>query len=273
MKTHSIGKSRGARTTARPSPPSMAKAPTARGVSGTAANPSPQIPGVTTGAKTPNSGGIIQQGDQQHDYPADPGYAGPKPTGFLKQAPAPLAANRPQQTERADPLNGAGGPPQVPGTSRTVSEAPVPEPGKAMGFSSRGNGVPKGEDRHPTEKPSDSSGYAPGGPNAPGGQLATQPGDDEPNGLDGQQTLNLDKPDEDEEGKIGGHVGGSGHMARKFSNPTSANVYDDYIKKATGTPPAARIFSGKPAGKSSASMLKKGGPKDNGDEESEGQDY
>ena len=272
-----MGKAPARSAVRKPPPITHSGLPAGRGVVGTGANPSPQPMG-TAGAKTPNSGGIIQQGDQTHVYPADPDYSGPKPTGFLRKgAPAPLSPpNRPQQTERANPVAGAGGPPQLPGTSRTVSEAPEVDPGKAMGFSSRGNKVPHGEDRHPLETPEEHGGYMEGDPNAPGGQLATQPGDEDDGG---QQKMDLDaksggeEPEEDEEEKIGGHVGGSGAMARKFSNPDSASVYDNFAKSMTGTPTPARIFSGKPTGKSSASMLKKGSPRDNGDESSGGEDY
>jgi hypothetical protein len=239
---------------------------------GTAGNPSPQIPGVTAGAKTPNSGGIIQKGAQETDYPADPAYTGPAPTGFLKKGiPAPLTpANRPPQTERADPLSGAGGPPQLTGTSRTVSTAPAIDPGKALGASTRGNMVPKGEDRHPPQQPDPDlkggsagpDGWIAEDPNKPGGSL-------NPDGKeDGEEED--DKHNDDE--TIGGHVGGSGAAAAKFGKPTPGSAYQSYLNGATGAGQGAKIFSGRATGKP-ASNVKAAGPRDNGNESDGGEDY
>jgi hypothetical protein len=154
----------------------------------------------------------------------------------------------------------------MPGSSRTVSTAPAIDPGKALGASTRGNLTPSGEDRHPPQPTADAfkadeSGFIPGDPNAPGGQLSEE--EEDP---DKQREHN----DED---TVGGHIGGSGAMARKFSNPDSASIYDNYAKQMGGGPTPARVFSGRAAGTAGSSMLKKAPPRDNGAESEGGEDY
>jgi hypothetical protein len=163
--------------------------------------------------------------------------------------------NRPAQTERADPLNGAGGPPQVTGTSRTLSQAPEVDPGKALGVSARGDKVPAGEDRHPPQPDAMADASPAGQPASP------QPGDEEEE----------DEHNDDE--TIGGHIGGSGAAARKFGKPSAASAYDSSTNGLTGGPTPSRIFSGRVAGTPGSGTAKKAAPRDNGVESEGEEDY
>ncbi len=188
--------------------------PQGTGAVGTATNPSPQMPGATTSLKpamppTPNSGGVLQQpGQVPWQVPTDPGYKGQLPSGVFGQAGAQQAqarikaaggtaqmgggllpqggayvstipdapANRPQQTERANPLVNGGGTPQVEGTSVPVP-APHLDPGKALGFKQSGGRVAGGQDINPAGGGvAPEGGFVPGDPNAPGGQLSDYSG-------------------------------------------------------------------------------------------------
>lgn len=282
----SMGRSmtRGTRTIHSPAPVTMAGMPAGAGAVGTATNPSPSMPGVTTGLKrtppTPNSGGIIAgPGAQRRVIPPDAGYKGPLPTGFGTAQDSPNAwrgaqrpalapnvdpgaemgpgANRPAQSERANPLVNGGGPPQVEGTSAVVPK-PTLNPGKAMGFNQRGNKAPVGDDLNQPgatdpnappadgENPDDNPDAAPGDGTPQGDLAATREGVQ--NDLQG-----------------GGHVGGIGKYARSFSNPTSASIYHDYTKRLFGNAatPKSNVNTG----------MTRTGPRDNGTESDGGEDY
>jgi len=247
--------------------------PKGPGPVGTAANPSPAVPGVTTGLKrsppTPNSGGIIDAGARgRRILPTDPNYRGPLATGFGAQAPntpqawrgavRPTAApgldpgqemapaNRPPQTERANPLANGGGPPQVEGTSRAVP-APTLQPGKAMGYSQRGNRTPPGDDLN--------QGQAAATPAAGPGTEETYDAATAPPGPQGDLAAAREGVQSDLQG--GGHMGGIGQYARKFSNPTSASIYHDYTK---------RLFGGAATPKAKTNLTRTG-PRDTGEQD------
>jgi hypothetical protein len=180
------------------------------------------------------------------------------------------STNRPQQTERADPLDGAGGAPQVQGTSRTISEAPEIDPGRSLGASSRGTATPAGEDRHPNEASptNDFAATREGVQNdLKGNEASPTPGAEL-----GDNDLDKEEPNDEE--TIGGGIGGSGAASRKFSKPSVGDAYDSMTGGMTGQPKAARIFSGRSAGTSNSSMLKKPGPsRDTGTESDGEEDY
>ena len=176
---------------------------------GTAANPSPQAVGGTSPLRpaykaTPSSGGIIQAGNKGavlRSIAPDPGYTGQKATGFglspqqLSTLQSASPANRPAQTERANPLTNGGGAPQVAGTSVPV-EKPTLDPGKAMGFSSKGTSIPQGQDMEPRNEASP----------APDGAAADTPQGDS-------------------------LTAGDGAYQRSFTNPTSASLYRSFVSK------------------------------------------
>ncbi len=293
--------------------------PAGGGAVGTAENPSPQIPGVTTGLKsaykpTPNSGGLIQRSGQAPvRVPTDPGYNGVLPTGQFGAAgaaeaqgriaaaggraqvgggPLPVApaqpVNRPAQTERANPLTNGGGSPQVEGTSVPVAP-PTIDPGKALGYVQRGNRAPGGTDLNPGGPAGGGGsagpdGWIPGDPNAPGGQLAPQPGDQDADSdlaktrKDVQGDLaktregvqgDLAKTREDVQGDLNqadsGHIGGSGDYAQRFSSPQAADIYTSHVNQLFGGGPSKAAKS--------PSMLTRTGPRDNGTESDGGEDY
>lgn len=237
----------------RPAGPSTVSGlPAGPGAVGTAANPSPQAPGVTTGMKrsppTPNSGGIIDAGARgRRVLPTDPNYKGPLATGNTGPGPGNPGAwrggaadrpamaptvdpgqemtNRPAQTERANPLANGGGSPQLEGSSLPVNP-PTLNPGKAMGFSQRGNKTPAGDDLNV---------FQPGDPNASGGQLAPQEGDvSNSRDLGVQGDLGAAREGIQSDLNPGQHAGGVGQYRRLFSNPTSASIYHDWTQKAFG---------------------------------------
>lgn len=136
--------------------------------------------------------GTSQSAPTDPNTPSDPtaqtGLTAPQ-TGLTRAMAPDLASNSapaPQQVETANPLTGDGN--AQPEESSTPV-GPGVNPARALGFSSRGTGLPKGDD------------------------IATTNDDDE------------DKLQ---------HVGGSGSLAKRFSNPTSANIYGSFVKGLFG---------------------------------------
>lgn len=260
--------------------------PAGVGAVGTAGNPSPQIPGATTGMKkayvpTPNSGGtiegngkkIIEQPDWNYKGPLSGSGAGPgvntpqawrgpvRPTVDPRVDPAgesSMPLNRPPQTERANPLTNGGGPPQMEGTSVPVTP-PTLNPGKAMGFSQRGNQTPVGDDLN-QGTPTSPGQFMSGDPNAPGGQLAPQPGDA---GSSPADDLGAARENVQSDLNGGGHTGGVGPYARSFTNPTSAAIYHDYTRQ---------LFGGQPMPQGRTNLTRaRGTPQDQSNDDFEGE--
>lgn len=207
--TGSIWSDPGSYTAARPA--NTAPSPGANAPVGTAAQPSPNpTQPVRAGLRMPTPGPSTAPGRGGIDvrsYTGSMYRPGATPTpGYQPQPSAESAADRalrarfgpppnergqidiaagtspvrsvpvtpPQQTEAANPLTGTSTT-QMPSTTSAIN------PGRAMGFTQRGAGVPRGMD-------------------ATGGSS----------------------------------VGGTGLYARQFSNPQSAAIYTDYVKRLFG---------------------------------------
>ena len=231
----------------------LSSMPAGPGAVGTAQNPSPAAPNnapstamtrVQPMQSRPNSGGnITTSSGRGLGVPSDPGYradqqdSGPQSGGTMRRggltrvvpaSPGPNVvvgqpANRPAQTERANPLDNGGGAPQMAGTTMPVAPAPTPpaiDPGKAMGASSRGNRVPAGQDQpSAAAQPA-----APAAADTPEPGAETSPTDDLADVTKSVQS--------DLSAKT--HVGGFGQYARNFSSPTAASIYDDHVRQLFG---------------------------------------
>ncbi len=162
--------------------------------------PAVDVSGVKPGTSMKRVGSVA---------PAAPGRGLPEPgrgtdqpgrTGMRPMVPAPIprtptsTTTGAPQTESANPLSGDGN--AVPGgTTVPVAPAlPVMNPGKAFGASSRGANAA-----------------------VPAGQDLAAPDDDGDEGAPADAAP--------------GHTGGTGALQRSFSNPTSASIYADYVKR------------------------------------------
>lgn len=138
----------------------------------------------------------------------DLGTVKPKPLSVVQRGGGALpgdATNSPQAW-RGGQQPGQGGPTDL--GNGVVLNAPKPNAAKALGFSQKGTGVPRGDDALPAAG------------NEPTVDNGTSPG-----------------------GNAGTFPGGTGPLQRNFSNPTSASVYHDYTKNlfaGANTAPAAR---------------------------------
>lgn len=152
---------------------------------------SPALAGnIAAGKITPNAG-MMQPGSPQTMTP-------PPPTATTDAA---------QETESANPLTGTSNDLPMGKTQTLPSSTPATDinHGRAMGFSSKGQATPAGQDI-----------------TTPG---ATPDADAAMNGNPGST------PDTQT------FSGGMGAYQRSFSSPTSAAIYHDYVKKIFGSAP------------------------------------
>jgi hypothetical protein len=281
--------------------------PAGVGAVGTAGNPSPQFPGVRSGLKpaykpTPNSGGIIQvNGGDRRVLPTDPNYKGQLATGFKSDQPgstlgfssanpAPIA-----QPNGGTPLSSDGLPPQPAGKSEPTAPIvapptnPAPKIGPGLSPGNKAQSLPPSTDTDADMNKggkAGANGFIPGDPNAPGGQLAPQPGDDPNNELAGKSaSSDLHDTAQGVQDDLNGgdqpqqHIGGHDAYARTFSNAKSAQTYHDYVARMTGDTrprPGAdtTAASGTPSGNAKIAKGVAGAPpRDNGTESDGGEDY
>jgi hypothetical protein len=281
--------------------------PAGVGPVGTAGNPSPQFPGVRSGLKpaykpTPNSGGIIQNNatGQRMDINPDANYKGAPATGFgantvAQSNPAITEAPNAPDATGGTPLSSDGLPPQPAGKSEPTKPIvapptnPAPKIGPGLSPGNKAQSLPPSTDTDAPQKaaqkaqaPSD---FIPGDPNAPGGQLAPQPGDDPNNELAGKSvSSDLHDTAQGVQDDLNGgdqqqHVGGHDAYARTFSNPKSADLYHQYYQKLTGDTRGRQgvdttAASGTPSGNAKLAKGVAGAPpRDNGTESDGGEDY